>query len=186
MQVAVKVKNGNTVSDGWVTCDHDFQEIKIEKDVIDATLSSTIICPRLSDVCPDMFCPANCAGRGVCNWENLNENGDVAPKCECFDSSDTSAGCAETAPLDGKYIADESGLENLNTDKFFDPLIAVFTENPDTWETASWIWASAILVLFLLLLLCICSTFWPKKDKRKKLQRSDDYDERRNHRGGYY
>mmetsp|Transcript_7887 Transcript_7887/g.14864 ORF Transcript_7887/g.14864 Transcript_7887/m.14864 type:complete len:754 (+) Transcript_7887:177-2438(+) len=164
------------VNDKWETCESDFQEIRIRADPLAATLASSITCPKITSVCPDMFCPVNCAGRGICNWENRDENGTIVPKCECFDPSDTTPACAESLPLDGKYIRDESVLDNTIGQKFFEPLVAVFTDNPNTWERDSWIWASALLVLFLLLMFCVCSSFCSKKGKQgRRIPRSDDY-----------
>jgi hypothetical protein len=68
--------------------------------------------------------------------------------------------------------------------KFFDPLVAVFTDNPDEWETGSWIWASAMLVIFLLLMFCVCSTFCSKKKKGRGRPRSDDNSQRNPRRSG--
>ena len=148
----------------WYSCDYDFQEIEIPT-TVSTVLRRKIVCPRLSSVCPDMFCPANCAGRGVCNFENVLD-GITRPKCECYDRSDTSPGCTTSLVLDGKYIDDSSGLINVDVKGFFDDLIAVFVDDPATWNTASWCWASGLFGLFLILILCICSTFWPKRGRR--------------------
>eukprot|EP00545_Synedropsis_sp_CCMP1620_P006990 CAMPEP_0119032306 /NCGR_PEP_ID=MMETSP1176-20130426/41985_1 /TAXON_ID=265551 /ORGANISM="Synedropsis recta cf, Strain CCMP1620" /LENGTH=737 /DNA_ID=CAMNT_0006988717 /DNA_START=87 /DNA_END=2300 /DNA_ORIENTATION=- len=48
-----------------------------------------IRCPKLSQVCPDLLCPDNCSGRGVCNYDTELESG----RCECFDKKDNSTGC---------------------------------------------------------------------------------------------
>jgi hypothetical protein len=153
-------------NDEWTECTEDFAKIEVKRDLTDINSGLTITCPRLSAACPDMFCPVNCAGRGNCNWEHANENGTLAPKCECFNSSDTSEACSDTQPLGDKYVTSDDLVDILKK-KFFDPLIAVFTDNPDEWETESWIWASALVVLFLLMMMCVCSTFWPsKKGKR--------------------
>ena len=166
------------VNDNWEECAEDFAQITISVDWQDASRGTTITCPRLTSACPDMFCPVNCAGRGDCNWDFVNENGTTAPKCECYNSSDTTSSCSETQPLGDKYVNSDDLINRLRK-KFFDPLIAIFTDNPDEWETESWIWASALLVLFLLMMMCICSTFWPKKKKddynNKRRARSDDY-----------
>jgi len=74
----------------WYTCENDFQ--KIEAKVFNGILPITITCPRLTSICPDMFCPANCAGRGVCDY-SVNVPGDVRPQCNCFNETDTSPGC---------------------------------------------------------------------------------------------
>lgn len=158
----------------WYTCEEDFQEIAVKSE-IGGLRESTIICPRLSSVCPEMFCPANCAGRGVCDFENVDENGIPSPKCNCFDESDTSVGCSDTLQLDGKYLDDSSELVNTIKRGFFAPLVSVFTDDPNSWSTTTWAWASGLFVVLLLLVLCICSSFWPKKKNRRKVPRSDEY-----------
>ena len=75
------------------TCDTDFQELNIP---IGATGSElTLVCPRLSQACPQLFCRNNCSGRGVCNYQNV-VNGAARPKCECFDTTDTSETCSKS------------------------------------------------------------------------------------------
>mmetsp|Transcript_6734 Transcript_6734/g.15581 ORF Transcript_6734/g.15581 Transcript_6734/m.15581 type:complete len:972 (+) Transcript_6734:97-3012(+) len=155
----------------WYTCEEDFQTIEVS--TLSGAFGTTVTCPRLSSVCPDMFCPVNCAGRGVCNFEAVdNVTGDVRPRCECFDPEDTSAGCSDTFVLDGKYLRDGTSLTDQIKDNFFEPLVAVFVDHPDTWTTASWAWAAALFVVFIMMVLCICSSFWPeKRDKRAEAAR---------------
>ena len=101
----------------WYTCQEDFQQIVVS--TLSGAFGTTVTCPRLSSVCPDMFCPVNCAGRGTCNFDYTNDTSTAAatmtgekkattngvrPKCQCFDETDTSAGCSETFVLDGKNI----------------------------------------------------------------------------------
>jgi hypothetical protein len=148
----------------WIKCDSDFQEHTIS--VGQGLLKTTISCPRLSQACPDLFCPFLCAGRGVCNYEN-EVNGTIVPKCECFDSNDTSAGCSDSLIPDGKFLEDGSGLFNNLEENFFDPLIKVFVDHPDAWTSASWAWASGLLSVFLILLLCICSSLVPQRPRKK-------------------
>ncbi|KAL3789701.1 hypothetical protein ACHAWO_001049 [Cyclotella atomus] len=154
----------------WYTCNEDFAQIPVS--TLSGAFGTTVTCPRLSSVCPDMFCPANCAGRGNCvfpDGTSSNSYGSenaTRPRCECFDTSDTSAGCSDTFVLDGKYLRDGSGLTDKIKTSFFEPLIAVFVDHPDTWTTASWAWAAALFVVFLLMILCICSSFWPEKEKK--------------------
>jgi len=158
----------------WHTCAEDFQKIQVK--VSDTgLLPLTIICPRLSSACPDMFCPANCAGRGVCNF-TANINGTIRPKCNCFNETDTSLGCAETLPLDGRYLDDSSGLLDDLEDTIFDALIAVFVDEPNTWSNASWCWASGLFILFLLIIFCICSSCISSKSQMKRIPRSDESD----------
>lgn len=155
------------VAGKWYVCEFDFQEINIPITAI--TVPHTVTCPRLSQACPDLFCPFNCAGRGRCNYENIF-NGTVRPKCECFDETDTSLACSDSLVPDGGFLADGSGLLDNLEENFFDPLIAVFVDDPDKWTTASWAWAAGLLTVCLILLLCICSSFWPQgsPEKRKK------------------
>jgi len=79
----------------WLTCDYDFQQLTVRVGI--GLLSANVTCPRLSSACPDLFCPFNCAGRGVCNYGAFLD-GTSAPKCECFDGSDTSPGCTSSLP----------------------------------------------------------------------------------------
>jgi leishmanolysin-like peptidase len=48
-----------------------------------------IRCPRLSQACPELVCPDNCSGRGVCNIDNERKIG----YCDCFDQTDNTTGC---------------------------------------------------------------------------------------------
>uniref|UniRef100_A0A7S4MZQ4 Leishmanolysin-like peptidase n=1 Tax=Odontella aurita TaxID=265563 RepID=A0A7S4MZQ4_9STRA len=99
----------------WHTCHHDFQQINVR--VAGGTIATTITCPRLSAACPDMFCPANCAGRGVCVYPESEERGGGAyavndttrPRCAYFDSI---AVFDDARNRDGKYIGDDSDLES--------------------------------------------------------------------------
>jgi hypothetical protein len=69
-----------------LTCDYDFQELTI---FTTNSIPVTMICPRLSTICPDLTaCPADCSGRGTCNSNKR------PPTCECFDSSDTTSDCS--------------------------------------------------------------------------------------------
>ncbi len=150
----------------WYTCQDDFQQIEVS--TLSGAFGTTVTCPRLSSVCPDMFCPGNCAGRGTCVFDHTDGDGIPRPKCQCFDETDKSAGCSDSFVLDGKYLKDGTGLSDTIQSNFFEPLIAVFVDHPDTWTTASWAWAAALFVVFLLMILCICSSFWPEKEKTKK------------------
>ena len=148
----------------WFTCDSDFQQIIVR--VGPGSLPQTLICPRLSTACPDLFCPFQCAGRGVCNY-GASMNGTIQPKCECFDANDTSPGCSDSLLPTGDYLDNAGGLFNNAQQNFFDPLVSVFVDNPDKWTSASWAWAAGLLTVFLVMLLCICSTFWPKSELKE-------------------
>jgi len=91
------------------------------------------------------------------------------PKCECFDSTDTSPGCSDSLIPDGAYLEDGSGLFNNLEENFFDPLIAVFVDHPDLWTSASWAWAAGLMTVFFVLLLCICSSCLPARKSGQKL-----------------
>ena len=77
----------------WLTCENDFQELNVR--VGAGAFPQTLICPRLSVACPDLFCPFGCAGRGICNYAHT-VNGTSLPRCECFDKDDTSPGCSDS------------------------------------------------------------------------------------------
>jgi len=156
-------------------CISDFQSISVKTSDL-GVLPVTITCPRLASACPDMFCPANCAGRGICNF-NSQINGTTRPRCLCFNESDTSPGCAETLTLEDRYLNDSDDLVSKLDRTIFDPLIAVFVDEPNTWTSASWAWASGLFALFLLVIICICSSCMPSRRKRgKRVRRSDDDD----------
>lgn len=151
----------------WFVCEYDFQEHSVR--VGQGLLETTLTCPRLSQACPELFCPFNCAGRGVCNYAN-SVNGTIMPKCECFDPEDTSAACSDSLIPDGGFLKDSSGLFDNLEENFFDPLVAVFVDHPDAWTSASWGWAGGLIAVFLILLLCICSSFFPARQGGKRYQ----------------
>ena len=133
-------------------------------------MPQTLVCPRLSTACPDLFCPFNCAGRGVCNFDFVGVNGTAQPKCECFDESDTSPGCSDSLLQDGDFLDNADGLLDNIEEDFFDPLVAVFVDHPDKWTSSSWAWGAGLLTVFLIMLLCICSTFWPESKKDSQIR----------------
>jgi len=61
-------------------CDYERQEL-------DLGHGYTVRCPRLSVVCPHLVCPANCSGKGVCDYCQ------EVPQCFCDDPFDESPGC---------------------------------------------------------------------------------------------
>uniref|UniRef100_A0A7S2Y7Z5 Leishmanolysin-like peptidase n=1 Tax=Entomoneis paludosa TaxID=265537 RepID=A0A7S2Y7Z5_9STRA len=144
-------------------CEYDFQRHSIP--LTDGTLPHTITCPRLAAACPDLFCPFNCAGRGICNYSN-EVNGTLRPKCECFDPADTSEACSDSLVPDGGFLEDAGGLLDNLEENFFDPLVSVFVDHPDKWTTASWAWAAGLVAVGLILLLCVCSSLCP--DRKRK------------------
>jgi len=68
--------------------------------------SFTVECPRLPAVCPDMFCPAMCSGKGKCNW-SLDR-----PKCECFNPLDETDGCYDSLPLSPEICVEQSSRDS--------------------------------------------------------------------------
>lgn len=162
------------VAGRWYICERDFQQHSIP--ITDVTVPHTVTCPRLSQACPDLFCPFNCAGRGRCNYDNV-VNGTIRPACECFDPSDTSPACSDSQIPDGGFLADGSGLFDNIEENFFDALIAVFVDDPGMWTTASWAWAAGLILVCLILVVCICSSFCPSR------RSSAEKDPSRGHRG---
>jgi hypothetical protein len=153
----------------WLTCQNDFQTLDVR--VGAGALPQTLVCPRLSTACPDLFCPFGCAGRGICNFAN-SVNGTIQPVCECFDPTDTSPGCSDSLIPDGTFLDDSTGLFDNLEENFFDPLIAVFVDHPDLWTSSSWAWAAGLLTVMLVMVLCICSSFWPKAKEVPQTGRS--------------
>jgi len=76
---AVEVIFGEVV----LTCDYDGQNLPIP-----GVDGGVLTCPKLSEICPDLICRANCCGRGVCDYTKQN------PECICFDENNTSPYCA--------------------------------------------------------------------------------------------
>jgi len=144
-------------------CEYDFQKHSIP--ITDGTLPHTITCPRLSAACPDLFCPFNCAGRGVCNYEH-EVNGTKRPKCECFDENDKTEACSDSLIPDGGFLDNDGNLLDNLEENFFDPLLAVFVDHPDKWTTASWAWAVGLTAVGLILLLCVCSSLCPDRNSK--------------------
>eukprot|EP00594_Rhizosolenia_setigera_P019576 CAMPEP_0178962956 /NCGR_PEP_ID=MMETSP0789-20121207/14706_1 /TAXON_ID=3005 /ORGANISM="Rhizosolenia setigera, Strain CCMP 1694" /LENGTH=847 /DNA_ID=CAMNT_0020647271 /DNA_START=99 /DNA_END=2642 /DNA_ORIENTATION=- len=151
------------LKDKWVTCEEDFQEITFSS--LTGAFGGSITCPKLSSICPDLFCPANCAGRGICDYDNV-VNGTVSPACKCFDETDTSPGCSESLVLDGSYLEDSSFLEGVLTETGLEDLYAIWKDDPTAWNKTTWAWAGALLAFFGLLMFCICASFWPSSRKK--------------------
>ena len=71
-------------------CDFDGQELDVT--TRDFT-SGRLECPALATICPDLFCPGECSGRGVCDYSA------VPAKCNCDDETDTTAACSKDTPV---------------------------------------------------------------------------------------
>ena len=68
-------------------CQYDGQVLRIPSSEADF-----LVCPRLATVCPQLFCPESCRGRGVCDY-----NATPQPKCRCFDPDNKSEECGDVA-----------------------------------------------------------------------------------------
>ena len=56
-------------------------------EVINVGLGYSIVCPRIAVVCPDLICPSNCSGKGVCDYCR------EIPQCICDNPFDETPGC---------------------------------------------------------------------------------------------
>jgi len=173
------IKDENVVKvfirDSWHTCEYDFQEIQPYDSTL-GLLDFIFTCPRLSSVCPDLFCPANCSGRGTCVYEKDEENPDahISASCKCFDETDTSVGCSTSLILKGDWIENSEDLKDKIRDgRFFDPLIKIFLDDPQNWTKDSWVWAIGLMIIVGVLFLCFCSSFFQENKKMKKRHYSD-------------
>ena len=61
-------------------CSYDGQVINVDA-------GYSVVCPRIAVVCPDLVCPSNCSGKGVCDYCL------EIPQCICDDPFDLSPGC---------------------------------------------------------------------------------------------
>lgn len=78
--------------DTVVTCKNDGQKINLPW-----ILGLRVTCPNLLDMCPDLGCRANCAGRGICNYDRKK------PKCDCYDPFDPSPYCINSPTAEKQY-----------------------------------------------------------------------------------
>ncbi|KAL7429183.1 hypothetical protein ACHAXM_001663 [Skeletonema potamos] len=76
------------------TCEYDGQ-IHAVGDEADPV---RIKCPKAALICPELFCPANCAGRGECVYRSGDDDTTSQPlaKCICDSEDDTTEGCFRT------------------------------------------------------------------------------------------
>ena len=61
-------------------CAYHGQKINIEA-------GYSITCPRIASVCPDLVCPSNCSGKGLCEYCSS------MPRCICDNPFDQTDGC---------------------------------------------------------------------------------------------
>jgi len=79
-----------------LTCQYDGQVHSILFNY-DSGKELRIKCPKAALVCPQLFCPANCAGRGECVYASGQKNDvDIRAKCVCGSDEDKTAGCYNT------------------------------------------------------------------------------------------
>lgn len=84
------------------TCEYDGQVHEVYS--IEGSTNTEpvrIKCPKASLICPELFCPANCAGRGECVYRTVDQFIDTSeqqPKaqCVCDSEDDTTEGCFRT------------------------------------------------------------------------------------------
>lgn len=77
---AVDSKLDIVVNEKVFQCDYEGQQL-------DLGHGYTILCPRLAVVCPHLVCPANCSGKGVCDYCL------ELPVCVCDDPFNETPGC---------------------------------------------------------------------------------------------
>jgi len=99
------------------TCDRDGQVHTVLSDY-GGSGPLRIKCPKAALVCPDLFCPLNCAGRGRCVYRREGE-GDGAPlaRCECDSGLDPSEACLGTEPAFPEVYGYRSVEEEGSADK---------------------------------------------------------------------
>ena len=71
-----------------------------------------IRCPRLAQACPNLLCPDNCSGRGICNYNSI----DGTAQCQCFDRRDVTPGCYNTT-LETMYSQSSFAAGSVVVDK---------------------------------------------------------------------
>jgi len=68
------------IDDRMYACEHDGQIIEVTEDY-------SLKCPRIAAICPNIICPSNCSGKGVCDYCL------EIPQCICDNPLDESLGC---------------------------------------------------------------------------------------------
>jgi len=164
------------VRNKWHTCNYDFEEItpyevNVNIAIFTDFLNFKIICPRLSSVCPDLFCPANCSGRGTCRWTKNATHPTAPPKsqCICFDETDKSPGCSSTLQLHGDWVdnADSVGGK-VRKAGFFDNFVKLFVDDPDDWSNTTKAWGAGFATIVAILFLCLCQSLFPTRKAKTR------------------
>ena len=55
--------------------------------VINVDVGYSVTCPRIEVVCPELVCPSNCSGKGICDYCR------EVPECICDNPFDKTDGC---------------------------------------------------------------------------------------------
>jgi len=97
------------------TCSSDFQAVSFTSEI---GTPVQFICPQLAAACPELFCPANCSGKGICNFDS------ATPYCECFDPNDSSDGCYDSLPKSPEKC--ERDFPSASSDAYYLRSVASF------------------------------------------------------------
>jgi len=74
-----------------------------------------IKCPKAAMICPQLFCPAACSGRGDCVYRDRDSvYGEPPAKCVCDDETDDTDGCYNTKLTFPAGYGGNTFGENLN------------------------------------------------------------------------
>jgi len=99
--VVVRVDSEN------ITCEYDGQAHFLPN------FNTSILCPRLAVICPELYCPQNCAGKGKCDF--------VTKTCKCVDETDFTLGCTNSIHIiPPKLVGASSNI-------VLDPLIIIIS-----------------------------------------------------------
>ncbi|KAL7534587.1 hypothetical protein ACHAXR_005971 [Thalassiosira sp. AJA248-18] len=86
------IEDGEDAGKVIVVGDGDSLTCSYAGEVLQFPSGTEVICPSFEQTCPESICPANCAGRGICDYS-------LSPaQCKCFDQTDTSPFCS-ASPL---------------------------------------------------------------------------------------
>jgi len=80
-----------------ISCDFDGQKhLILSNSRENDTKEVYFECPRFASICPHMVCPTNCAGKGICEYNDEKRQ----HLCSCFDAKDKTPGCTNSSLLD--------------------------------------------------------------------------------------
>jgi len=165
------------IRDKWYTCSEDFEVIDVS-DYRDLRVT----CPRLSSVCPDMFCPANCVGKGICKYAPDRPGAPPRASCECDDPEDKSPGCSPSLVINKTWVDTLSEPPETLEGVLFDPLLQLFETLPDQWTNRSWAWAGTLIVLVGIVSYSVTRMCFGKRDRIGVSGQGERHRKRRNRR----